>query len=153
MKNKKILLILLGCLVLILLLMLGLKCYYKDNTKLGDNNKETLLYYNKNENFLKTQEVDGLKFKNISCVYDGNVSNISYEIENITDHEITFVGYDLTILDKKGYSLSNVNFRIPKTLAPGEVSAVSNEVSEDISKADAMNFKIIWEEGVENEIQ
>lgn len=127
--------------------LLGLKFYYKNiPSKDLSSDKNEIMKKNKNESFLKYQIIDGLRFEKIDCVYDGKISTVSYEIKNVSDHEITFAGYDLQFLDKNNAPISSVALRITRTLDPDEVTTVSNEVFEDVSDAYSMNFKIIYDE-------
>ena len=147
MKKNKIMGSLLAVLVIILVLVLGVKFYYSGFT----SSEETTFKQNKNQSFLKSQEIDGLKFDKINCTYDGKISKISYEIKNVSNHEITFFGYNLKVLDKEKKVLSNVNLRIERTLAAGEITTVTNEIPDDVSNAYSMNFEIVWEKEAQNE--
>ena len=139
MKKNKIMGSLLAVLVIILVLVLGVKFYYSGFT----SSKETTFKQNKNQSFLK--------FDKINCTYDGKISKISYEIKNVSNHEITFFGYNLKVLDKEKKVLSNVNLRIERTLAAGEITTVTNEIPDDVSNAYSMNFEIVWEKEAQNE--
>lgn len=145
--KKRILIILLAFLGITFSFLFVVKFSHKaGSSKNFFPNKGEIIKKNKNENFLKYQIIDGLRFEKIDCVYDGKISTVSYEIKNVNDHEITFDGYDLQFLDKNDVLISSVALRITRTLDPGEVTTVSNEVFEDVSNAYSMNFKIIYNE-------
>ena len=139
-KVKNVILFVLLCLLIIFLLIFAF------NTKKEKPVSEKVTY-NKNDNFLKEQNVDGILFKDIECSYDGKDSLIKYVIVNNTDEEIYLSNYDIVVQDKNKNHLIRIVAGFEQNLEPKEeVKRSSSVVGIDLSDAYYMELKLKTED-------
>lgn len=96
--------------------------------------------YNTNKNFLKSQEIEGLKFENIVCSFNGKVSLISYDVVNEKDNELYLKSYQFDVKNEKGEVLTTVMFDFDRVLKSQERVSMKNETNIDVTSASLMEF-------------
>ena len=99
--------------------------------------------YNNNKNFVKKQKVDGIVFKNIKCIYDGNNSLISYTMVNETKKDIYLDNYDILVKDKNNEKLTKISAHVTQTFKSKESVEMANQVvGVDLTDAYSMELKL-----------
>ena len=101
------------------------------------------LKYNKNKSFVSKQEVEGIVFKDIKCIYDGKNSLISYKMVNNTKKKIYLENYDVIVKDKNNNRLTRISAHVTQTLKAKESVEMANQVvGIDLSDAYYMELKL-----------
>ena len=99
--------------------------------------------YNNNKNFVKKQKVDGIVFKNIKCIYDGNNSLISYTMVNETKKDIYLDNYDIIVKDKNNEKLTKISAHVTQNFKSNESVEMANQVvGVDLTDAYSMELKL-----------
>ena len=99
--------------------------------------------YNNNKNFVKKQKVDGIVFKNIKCIYDGNNSLISYTMVNETKKDIYLDNYDIIVKDKNNEKLTKISAHVTQTFKSKESVEMANQVvGVDLTDAYSLELKL-----------
>ncbi len=133
-KNAKMfLLIFAGIIIIVILAIIIIK----------NDKPETKTVYNKNESFVKEQNIGGIAFKNIKCSYDGKDSLISYTMVNKTEKKIYLNNYDVIVKDKKNVRLTKIAANVTQTFEPKESVKMANQVvGVDLTDAYYMELKL-----------
>lgn len=88
----------------------------------------------------KTQLINGIKFTNIECNYNGYDYLIEYTIINTTNERINLTEYELIIKDKNNEVLANISPSLEISLAPNESYHTGNSINIDLSAADSIEI-------------
>ena len=135
MKNRKTII---GVLLVVVLLFVVFKAGSVVRKKEDDN-----LKYNNNKSFIKTKTVKGIIFKDVSCVYDGKNSVISYKIVNSTKKKIHLKNYDVYVRDKKKKLLTKIVVKYDQVLDVGKKYDMANQVvGVDLTDSYYMDLKL-----------
>lgn len=141
-KKKKII-----CISTILLVIIGIigilifrKAFQEHELTSNDSNVQNNqnIKYNKNENFLKELETDYLIFNNIECSYNGNVSLISYTIENKSNQTIHLMKYELLVKNENSEILTSIEPNLDLNIDAKSNFSITNEVNIDLTNAYSM---------------
>lgn len=99
--------------------------------------------YNKNKSFTKEQDIDGVVFKKIKCIYDGKDSLLSYVIVNNTKDKIYLNNYNVIVRDKGKNIITKIVVNSSQYIEPGDEFKMANSViGVDLSDAYYMELKL-----------
>lgn len=129
-------------LILIFSILIIIMAFFIIKNNFSLYNKKHEIVYNKNESFLKSQEIEGITFDKIECYFDGNESLISYTITNKTNNTIELNNYELLVKDNDNNTLTNIVINSNLTLEPNTEKTVRNRViGKDLSNAKSIELK------------
>lgn len=134
-KVKNIIVFFLICFLIVFLLIVLFS---------NDKSSETEdVVYNKNKSFLQEQNIDGIVFKDIECLFDGKDSLIKYVIANNTDEKVYLSNYDIVVQDKNKKQLIRIVAGFDQDIeSKEEVKRSSSVVGIDLSDAYYMELKL-----------
>ncbi len=99
-----------------------------------------------NEEMIKDQEVETLKFTNTGLVYDGNQTKLTSEVKNTSDQavELSNVMANITYTDEFGNErVLEMMVYFGESLEPGETRSVENFTDVDLRKSTSIEYKIV----------
>lgn len=128
-KNSKVILAALLFVLIIVPLVLNNKNIIK---KLNRNKN---IYYHEEKGIIKEEQIDGIKFTNISLITKNNQTTFSADVTNVSKEDIKTENLNVDLINKKKQTVITLVANIPNGLKKGEskrVTAVAKGEFKDV---------------------
>lgn len=140
---------------IISILLTGCGCTKKEEEKNNEKDNENIVNNEPtsenpvnitNEEMVKDQEVEALKFTQTEIVYDGNMTTLTSHVTNTSDQvvNLTTVMSHITYIDEfNNEKVLNMEVYFGETLQPGETRQAKSTVDVDLRKSSNIVYEII----------
>lgn len=113
----------------------------KNEDKKDDN--KTTVEVNNNEEVTKDQNIEGITITNTSLVYEDGISYLKATVTNNTGSDYELNEYKINVKDNNGNIIVTMPGYVGSVIKNGESKTINTMISEDLSKAYSIEYKVI----------
>lgn len=104
----------------------------------------------KEQDVIENKEYSGIKIENISFIYDGKYTTMSFTLINSRTENVTLGKYDVIVNDENGEEIGKLESYSAEEITPEGVLEFSLSIDKDYSKAKSVEFNFIDLNGTVN---
>ena len=126
--------------VLIIAIIFGFNKNKENKTPTDDGNN---VIFNENENIVKDQELDGLKFTNTSLSYNEGMSVLITDVTNPTEEEYFLTEFKVIIKDEAGNVVTELPGYVGDSISPNETLTITSYSDINLTDAYSIEYEVI----------
>lgn len=131
-NNKSLKILLAGLLVLIAVLTAWFNLSPKKSSeKIANSDKDKEIFAHTEEQIIKEEQLDGLKFSNISLITKNGYTTFTCDVTNTKEEEINTENVNIDLKDNEGNTVITLLGNIGSSLKPGEVRTITSNAKGD----------------------
>lgn len=123
-ENNYLKIVLGGLLLVLLVLTMWLKLKPVNNTK-KIAKSEDKIYAHTDEGIVKEENLEGLKFSNISLITENDYTTFTCDVTNTSDSDINMENVDIVLKDKDDKTVITLLGNIGDTMKPSDIRTVT----------------------------